>query len=63
MEFKHHWSLNFPTVHFYAPPYRKIGAYCFAAVRLSVCLHKLNMKTKHFPITPKLIWLQGSHLV
>ena len=21
----------------------------------SVCLHKLNMKTEHFPITPKLI--------
>ena len=24
-------------------------------VRLSVCLHKHNMKTYHFPITPKLI--------
>ena len=47
------------------------GAYCFTvvrlsvrpSVRLSVCLHKPNVKTEHFPITPKLIYLQGSYLV
>ena len=33
------------------------------SVRPSVCLHKLNVKTEHFPITPKLIYLQGSYLV
>ena len=29
----------------------------------SVCLHKLNVKTYHFSITPKLIYLQSSYVV
>ena len=56
----------------FMPPYRKSGgAYCFTivclsihpSIHLSVCLHKLNVKTEHFPITPKLIYLQSSYLV
>ena len=45
------------------PYYAPVSKDCFTVVRTSVCLHKLNMKTKHFPITPKLIHLQGSYLV
>ena len=47
---------------FLCPHIERSGAYCFTVVCLSippscqsVCLHKLNMKTKHFPITSKLI--------
>ena len=49
-------------------------AYCFTGVRLSVFLSvhpKLNLKTKHFPVTPKLsknspfagAWCFATHLV
>ena len=31
----------------------KIGVYCFTVVRPSVFLHRLNVKTKHFPLTLK----------
>ena len=39
------------SYHFYAPHIETSGSYCFTVV----CLHKLNVKTQHFPITPKLI--------
>ena len=31
----------------------------FLSVHLSLC-PKLNQKTKHFPVTPKLIWLKAN---
>ena len=45
---------------FYAPTSKDRGHIVLPlsvcqSVRPSVCLHKLNMKTEHFPITPKLI--------
>ena len=42
------------------PPYRKIGGILFYR-RPSVCpsVHKLSVKTLHFPITPKLIYLKA----
>ena len=44
---------------FLCPRIERSWAYCSTVVRLSlrpsVCLHKLNMKTEHFPITPKLV--------
>ena len=61
------WWLAFSFFYFYAPVSKDWGAYCFTDARLSVCLsvclRKLNVKTLHFPITPKLIYLQGSYLV
>ena len=50
--------------HFYTPLSKDQGHIVLPlSVRPSVCLHKLNVKTLHFPITPKLIYLQGSYLV
>ena len=57
---------NIVTI-FYAPASKDQRAYSSTVVCLSicscVCLHKLKAKTKHFPLTPKLILLQGSYLV
>ena len=44
--------------HTFMPPHRKIGGILFYCCP-SVCLHKLNMKTSHFPTTPKLIYLKA----
>ena len=53
---------NYGEIWFFMPPYQKIRGILFylcPSVHLSVCptvcLHKLNMKTEYFPITPKLI--------
>ena len=53
---------------FLCPRIVRLRAYCFAIVHPSVCLHKLNMKTKYFPITPKplvikLIFGMKAHLI
>ena len=39
---------------FFMPRYQKIRGILFYCCP-SVCLHKLNLKTEHFPTTPKLI--------
>ena len=53
------------STQFYAPVLKDGGVlfYRCPSVYPSVCLHKLYVNTLHFPITPKLTYLQGSYLV
>ena len=51
----------------FMPPNGMIGGilfyHCPSVHPSSVCLHKFNVKTQHFPLTPKLIQLQCSYLL
>ena len=60
----HHMYMLQNTNFFYAPT-SKDWRHSVLPLSLcpSVCLHKLNEKTKHLPLTPILIQLQGSYLV